>query len=572
MSRSLSDQLPADPSRPADHIDQEEPDTVTSPTLGAVGWLRWGWRQLTSMRTAILLLLLLAIASVPGSIFPQRTADPNGVVQYFRDNPDLASFLDGIQVFDLYNSAWFSGIYLLLFISLIGCIIPRTRHHWKALRSRPPRTPARLSRLGTHLHVDVPPKAEDIGADADAAITAATTDLRRRGYRVQRYDTARSWSVSAERGYLRETGNLLFHASLVGVLVAVLASSGFSYTGQRVIVEGTTFVNTLNDYSSFSPGRFVNGTQLDPYSLTLDSFEVNYVPLGSAGAGQAGDFAANLTIRDARAGTEGTEKVRVNHPITVGSERVYLLGNGYAPTITVRDPEGTIVYSESQPFLPQDSMMTSLGVIKVPDGLAEQIGLVGFFYPTQGVLDSGAFTSVYPDLLNPVVTFNVFSGSLGIDDGVPRSVYTLDTTDMTQLTGGDSGTESIELTPGQTADLPNGWGTVTFEDASDGSDPLAAVKRFASLDIKRDTGGTWVLAFATLATLGLIIGLLVPRRRVFVKASVVSSPGAPSLHLEFAGLARGEDPQLPDEIAHLRDNHMARRGDSSPQMPRRRKP
>ncbi|WP_242685039.1 cytochrome c biogenesis protein ResB [Microbacterium sp. SD291] len=524
------------------------------------------------MRTAILLLLLLAIASVPGSIFPQRTADPNGVVQYFRDNPDLASFLDGIQVFDLYNSAWFSGIYLLLFISLIGCIIPRTRHHWKALRSRPPRTPARLSRLGTHLHVDVPPKAEDIGADADAAITAATTDLRRRGYRVQRYDTARSWSVSAERGYLRETGNLLFHASLVGVLVAVLASSGFSYTGQRVIVEGTTFVNTLNDYSSFSPGRFVNGTQLDPYSLTLDSFEVNYVPLGSAGAGQAGDFAANLTIRDARAGTEGTEKVRVNHPITVGSERVYLLGNGYAPTITVRDPEGTIVYSESQPFLPQDSMMTSLGVIKVPDGLAEQIGLVGFFYPTQGVLDSGAFTSVYPDLLNPVVTFNVFSGSLGIDDGVPRSVYTLDTTDMTQLTGGDSGTESIELTPGQTADLPNGWGTVTFEDASDGSDPLAAVKRFASLDIKRDTGGTWVLAFATLATLGLIIGLLVPRRRVFVKASVVSSPGAPSLHLEFAGLARGEDPQLPDEIAHLRDNHMARRGDSSPQMPRRRKP
>lgn len=397
MSRSLSDQLPADPSRPADHIDQEEPDTVTSPTLGAVGWLRWGWRQLTSMRTAILLLLLLAIASVPGSIFPQRTADPNGVVQYFRDNPDLASFLDGIQVFDLYNSAWFSGIYLLLFISLIGCIIPRTRHHWKALRSRPPRTPARLSRLGTHLHVDVPPKAEDIGADADAAITAATTDLRRRGYRVQRYDTARSWSVSAERGYLRETGNLLFHASLVGVLVAVLASSGFSYTGQRVIVEGTTFVNTLNDYSSFSPGRFVNGTQLDPYSLTLDSFEVNYVPLGSAGAGQAGDFAANLTIRDARAGTEGTEKVRVNHPITVGSERVYLLGNGYAPTITVRDPEGTIVYSESQPFLPQDSMMTSLGVIKVPDGLAEQIGLIGFFYPTQGVLDSGAFTLNRPD-------------------------------------------------------------------------------------------------------------------------------------------------------------------------------
>lgn len=570
MSRSLSDQAPADPSRPADHIEQDEPDTVTSPSLGPIEWLRWGWRQLTSMRTAILLLLLLAIASVPGSIFPQRTADPNGVLQYFRTNPDLAPILDGLQVFDLYNSAWFSGIYLLLFISLIGCIIPRTRHHWKALRTRPPRTPARLSRLSAHLLADVPAKAEDPAADAAATITAAAADLRRRGYRIERYDTARSWSVSAERGYLRETGNLVFHASLVGVLVAVLAASGFSYTGQRVIVEGTTFVNTLNDYSSFTPGRFVDGTQLEPYSLTLDSFDVSYVPPGVPGGGQAGDFAANLTIRDARAGTEDTESVRVNYPITVGSDRVYLLGNGYAPTITVRNSEGTVVYSESQPFLPQDTTMTSLGIIKVPDGLPEQVGLVGFFYPTQGALDTGAFTSVYPDLVNPVVTFNVFSGSLGINDGVPRSVYTLDTSGMTQLTGGTSGAESIQLTPGQTADLPNGWGTVTFEDASGGTNPLAAVKRFASLDIKRDTGGPWVLAFATLATLGLITGLLVPRRRVFVKASVTGDPDEPTLRLEYAGLARGEDPQLPDAIAGIRDTHLAARDRPSSQTPSQR--
>ena len=280
--------------------------------------------------------------------------------------------------------------------------------------------------------------------------------------------------------------------------------------------------------------------------------------------------AANLTIRDARTGTEDTESVRVNYPITVGSDRVYLLGNGYAPTITVRNSEGTVVYSESQPFLPQDSMMTSLGIIKVPDGLPEQVGLVGFFYPTQGALDTGAFTSVYPDVVNPVVTFNVFSGSLGIDDGVPRSVYTLDTSGMTQLTGGTSGAESIQLTPGQTADLPNGWGTVTFEDASGGTNPLAAVKRFASLDIKRDTGGPWVLAFATLATLGLITGLLVPRRRVFVKASVTGDPDEPTLRLEYAGLARGEDPQLPDAIAGIRDTHLAARDRPSSQTPSQR--
>ena len=142
-------------------------DTVNSPALGVVGWARWGWRQLTSMRTALLLLLLLAIAAIPGSLVPQRSADPNGVTQYFTDNPDLAPILDGLQLFDVYTSAWFSAIYILLFISLIGCVIPRTQHHWKALRARPPRTPARLERLSTYRETLIE------GADADPAAYAA---------------------------------------------------------------------------------------------------------------------------------------------------------------------------------------------------------------------------------------------------------------------------------------------------------------------------------------------------------------------------------------------------------------
>ncbi|MEL5990680.1 cytochrome c biogenesis protein ResB [Microbacterium phosphatis] len=559
MSPSRSDTVSADPMRPADHIDRGDDDRITGPTLGATGWLRWAWRQLTSMRTALVLLLLLALIAVPGSIFPQRMANPNGVTQYFRDNPDLAPVLDALQLFDLYGSVWFSSVYLLLFVSLVGCIIPRIRHHAKALRSRPPRTPARLGRLEDHLIEDVHvPRGLVADVEAPAAIAVAERLLRRQGYRTERYDAAGTWSVSAERGYLRETGNLVFHASLVGVLVTVLVTGGFAYTGQRVIVEDSTFVNSLSDYSSFTPGRFVDNTALEPYSLTLDRFDVTYELPGTPGAGQAGNFAARLTIR-APGDPEGRrDVVRVNDPIDVGGDRIYLLGNGYAPTITIRNAAGEVIYSEPQPFLPQDGMMTSLGIIKVPDGLPEQIGLVGFFYPTQGTLPTGAYTSVYPDLVNPVATFNVFSGSLGIDDGTPRSVYTLDTSGMTQVTGGDSGLESIELTPGQTADLPHGWGTITFADVSGTDDPLSSVKRFVSLQIQRDGGAGWVLAFASLATAGLITALLVPRRRLWVKATLQpgDGEGAPRLRLEYAGLARGEDPQLAQAVARLRDDHL----------------
>ena len=113
------------------------------------------------------------------------------------------------------------------------------------------------------------------------------------------------------------------------------------------------------------------------------------------GAGNAGDFAAHLTTQIAgEAPQDGV--VRVNHPLDMAGDRIYLMGNGYAPTITIRNADGDVVYSESVPFLPQDKNMTSLGVIKVPDGMPKQLGLVGFFYPTQIPLKSGAFSSAYP--------------------------------------------------------------------------------------------------------------------------------------------------------------------------------
>lgn len=560
MSRSRSDDAASDPLRPADHLGATDaapgdPDEITSPALGVTGWLRWGWRQLTSMRTALLLLLLLAIAAVPGSLVPQRGADPNGVTQYFTDNPDLAPVLDSLQLFDVYSSVWFSAIYILLFISLIGCVIPRTQHHARALRARPPRTPARLSRLEHHRELTwSAPEGEAAASVAARVVETATAQLRKAGYRVERYDTDRPgrtvFSVSAERGYARETGNLIFHAALVGVLIAVGVGGGFTYTGQTVIIAGNTFTNTLLDYTSFNPGRFVNEDQLSPYAITLDEFEVSYVSPGLPGAGQAGDFVAKVTTsRIGEASTPG--EVRVNHPLDVSGDRIYLMGNGYAPTITVRNAAGEVVYSESVPFLPQDKNLTSLGVVKVPDGLPEQVGLVGFFYPTAQPLDTGALTSVFPALVYPELTLNVYAGDLGIDDGTPRSVYTLDPTGMRQLTGGETGVDSIQLLPGESAELPAGLGSITFEDESASTASGEPVKRYVSLSIHRDSAAFWVLVFASLSTAGLLAALFIPRRRMWVSATVTGQ----SIAVEYAALARGDDPGLADALDQFVRQH-----------------
>ncbi|WP_438856049.1 cytochrome c biogenesis protein ResB [Agromyces sp. M3QZ16-3] len=537
--------------------------SVTAPKLGPLEWLRFAWRQLTSMRTALLLLLLLAIAAVPGSLVPQRSSDPNGVVQYFADNPDLAPVLDSFQMFDVYTSVWFSAIYLLLFVSLIGCIIPRTKHHLEALRARPPKTPARLSRLSAYTERGLPAGAAVGGtgradaassaAAAEAAIANASAELKKAGYRVERYDRPGAPSVSAERGYLRETGNLIFHTALVGVLVAVAIGGGFGFSGQRVIVEGQSFVNTLAAYDSFNPGRFFDDGRLTPYRLTLDELDAVYETENADALGQPIDFTAHVTID----GPDGSadRDVKVNEPLYEYGTDVYLLGNGYAPTITVRDPDGDVVFTDSVPFLPQDANLTSIGVIKVPDGLAEQIGMVGFFYPTQSTLSTGAYTSTYPDLVYPVLTLNVYSGDLGIDDGTPRSVYQLDTSGMEQLTGGQTGVDSVELMPGESTELPNGLGTVEFGTATPeaaGDDFSQSVPRFASFDVHHDPSQIWVLVFALLILGGLLLSLFVPRRRMWVKA-VTRSDGR--VVLEYAGLARGDDPGLERAVEEFADRH-----------------
>jgi cytochrome c biogenesis protein len=523
-------------SRPSDHVDSKQ--QITQPVLGFVGYARFFWRQITSMRTALFLLLLLAFAAIPGSLVPQRSSDPNGVLQFQRDNPDLFATLDTFQLFDTYTSVWFSAIYLLLFISLVGCVIPRTKHHYLALRSRPPRTPARLERLPgfTTSTTELLP---------EETIESARRLLRRQGYRVELFSSGEGasavHSVSAERGYLRETGNLVFHGALVGILIAVGIGGGFGFNGQRVVVEGQKFVNVLGDYDSFNPGRFFSTTTLEPYRLSLDSFEAVYELENQRAIGQPVDYTAFVTATNPDSEDFETT-IKVNEPLRIGSTEVYLLGNGYAPTITVRDPEGTVVWTDSVPFLPQDAKLTSLGVVKVPDGLAEQVGMIGFFYPTVGTLESGALTSGFPGLLDPVLTFRVYTGDLGLDEGVPRSVYTLNTDDMTQIAGKDAETASLQIRPGETVDIPGGLGTVEFTD----------VKRFASFDVHHDPSQLWVLFFAILVLAGVLTGLFVPRRRIWVKA-IANADG--STTLQYAGLARGEDPGLETAVADLAAAH-----------------
>ena len=506
------------------------------PALGLVGWLRWAWRQLTSMRVALLLLVLLAVAAVPGTMFPQRPQDPAGVAEYLTENATTGPWLDRLGFFDVYASVWFSAIYLLLFVSLIGCILPRTRVHLVAARGRPPRTPRRLGRF----------PAQGSGTSHDeprvvAERAAAVLRRRRLGvplFRVDVHDEgAGTWSVSAERGYLRETGNLLFHLALVGLLVAIAAGQMLHYRGQAIVVQGTGFANVQAAYDTFERGSAFDPADLVPFTMRLDDFEARFDPRTL----QSRDFTAHVTVTEP--GGEPTARtVKVNHPIVAGGAKVYLQGNGYAPALTVRDGAGEVAFSGAVPFLPQDEVYTSRGVVKVPDvsGDQPQIGLVGFLLPTAVEPAAGLWRSVDPQPTDPLLVLSVWSGNLGLDAGVPQNVYRLDESRMEQAVDAAGDIVTLYVRPGETVELPDGLGALTFDD----------LPRFVALDLRHDPSLAWVLTFALLALAGLTVSLFAPRRRLWLRAAPAQAdgPGPAATVISAAGLARGDDIGLQPEL------------------------
>ena len=367
---------------------QDMKKDVAVPALGFLGMLRWAWAQLTSMRTALFLLLLLAVAAVPGSVFPQRAVNPEQVAAYLTNKPTLGAWLDRFQLFDVFSSAWFSAIYLLLFISLIGCILPRIKKHAKALRTPPPRTPSRLNRLPQNGTVEIE-SAEASGISNEQIVADAAKLLKKRGYRAEARPEGASPSVGAERGYSREVGNLLFHISLVGILASVAVGGSFGYSGQRVLVEGETFVNSLVSYDSFKPGTWFKEESLIPYSVKLDKFNITFDRESTTHFGQPIDFTAEVETRRSPDAPVQKETIRVNHPLRINGADVYLVGNGYAPVVTVRDGQGNVAFRGPVVSVPQDGMYMSLMVIKAPDAKPDQLGFQGFLLPTAMTNENG---------------------------------------------------------------------------------------------------------------------------------------------------------------------------------------
>ncbi|MCW2830255.1 MAG: cytochrome biosis protein [Aeromicrobium sp.] len=474
------------------------------PSLGRREFTRWFWRQLTSMRTALFLLLLLAIAAVPGSLYPQRGVDARAVQTYFLEHPNTAPTLDRLGMFEVYTSPWFSAIYILLMVSLVGCILPRSFVYVRALRARPPKAPRNFARLPASATFETSAPVDEVLAAGRAALGRARVDV------VERDDTH---ELSAEKGFLREAGNLVFHVSIVVVLIGVAVGTLFGYRGSVIVTEGDSFSNSLTQYDDFSSGSLFEASDLPPFSFTLGEVTARFQPLGSQQAGAPREFRARGLYAPEPGDSDRVFDITVNHPLQIGSTSVYLIGQGYAPVLRVTDAKGNVAFDHAVPFLPADASYTSNGVLKVPDAQPEQLGFQGFFLPTAAVNREGVSISIHPAAANPVVSFNVWHGDLGVNDGSPQSVFILDKTSMQQYKDGD---KNVRITLGRPTQANPRANIATLPDG--GTIELVGLSQFARLQIGSAPFVKLPLIGIIAGLIGLMGSLMIKPRRTWIRA------------------------------------------------------
>jgi cytochrome c biogenesis protein len=488
------------------------------------------WRTLRSMRTALILLLMLAAASVVGSLIPQIPNSPERAAQFLDTHPLLGEFYRRAGLFDVFGSWWFTLITVLLFVSLVACLVPRTRAAWRSLRARP----IQAREIDAFRHYE----EREVGLAPADAIEVARRTLRRRRFRVAR-DPERP-SLAAEKGALRETGSLMFHWAFILLLVGVVYGKGTGYSGFALVVEGDTWIDAQANYDGqIRTGRFFDG-EFTGIGVHLNEFESAFRETG-----QPMDFVSRVDLLAPDGTPIRPQDIRVNHPAKIEGITIYQSSFGWAPVIRIADGD-RVLFDDAVPFSRQeapegvpDLAMPWRGVVKLPT-LRPQVAIDLELWPDSRAFFEQLQTGEPVAMLvsyEPLMRYVVYEGKL-----TDPSPVSLDVRSMDETANGIvfAGTEA-DLATGkllEDGDTPEGP-TLGFTD----------LKQYSVFQVAKDRGVPIVLVAAILILVGLLPALYSSRRKVWVRAE----PSEGGSLLQVGGFALQRKAQFEEEFARLVD-------------------
>jgi cytochrome c biogenesis protein len=290
------------------------------------------WRIFTSMRTALILMLILAVLALVGTLVIQAPSGMTGDSQAYQAwldsiTPKYGGWtgpMNALGLFSIFSSVWFKGIIVLLTTSVLACSVNRFKGLWKtAIHPRTKMTPVFYDRA---------PHSETIDATVatDAALADVTKTFKSHHFRTVVERDGDEIAVYADRYRWAPFGTLMAHISLVMILVGALVGGTWGFNnGEFAVPVGSTV-------------EVGNGTGL---AVKANSFNDSYYENGAPS-----DYAADLVLyKDGQ--QVAAQTVRVNQPLGYGDVNFYQSFFGAATDMTVTDAAGKSLFSRGVPLL-----------------------------------------------------------------------------------------------------------------------------------------------------------------------------------------------------------------------------
>ena len=292
--------------------------------------IKWVWQQFSSVRLAVILILVITALSLLGALLIQVPQSAAGDPQYYSywletiARPKLggwASFFSALGLFDVFRSPWFLIVGVMLMMNIFICTINRWSSISAGIKGTTiPRNENFYMSGGTTAELPVSDLETDLVADKSRKI------LHSRGYRTRMVTGDENICISADKNRYYRLGTFISHFSLILFVLAFITGNYFGFSDTSFTVsEGT--------------GRDIgHDTGLILY---LNSFTAEYYE-----SGMPKNYSSDVILYEDGKIVEET-RIRVNYPLVYKGVRIYQSYFGPAVAIQVHDDSGNTIFDDN---------------------------------------------------------------------------------------------------------------------------------------------------------------------------------------------------------------------------------
>src|SRR5208282_767487 len=189
------------------------------------------WQTLSSIKTGVVLIILVVIFSAAGTVILQRPmTDPDDMQRAY--SPTMLRFLDFTGLSDIFHARWFIALLVLVSFCIIAASVQRFPNSWRFF-ARPYKSP------DDNFRRVLPTQAQIAIRDEEQALDAAERALKTVGLHSERIVRTNSFSLFSERNRISEMAVYIVHASLLLIFLGGIVDALYGWKGFLMLTPGS---------------------------------------------------------------------------------------------------------------------------------------------------------------------------------------------------------------------------------------------------------------------------------------------------------------------------------------------